>query len=573
MSESFERTLIRLRELANEFAAHNPTLAPYLGTQAASDPDVERLFEGVAYLTSLVERRLDDDFPEFIQTLAHLLFPQVLQPMPCATMVRFEPKGVLGAVAQVDAGVQLASIPVDGTRVLFRTTRALSVEPITLLGVRWEMNDGVPHALRLDFSIDGVAPNEWTANRVLFHLSGSLSEASRLMLLLARHVKQVQIGGSSGESVSLPPRVVSLPAFCAEASLLPQPANALPGLSLMRDYFALPERFLFVAVDGLRRWRERAEDGRFYIRFVLGEVPDWAHTMHEPSVMLNVTPAINLFEAQAHPVALDDLHAEYLVHVASAQAQRQTTLFCVEDVRGYANGKEVVFAPFGTFCADRPSYHVRLRPSVVPGRHDGYLGFPSVQDISGLASQGMNLSVSALCTHGTLAESLRTGELNQASDSSPARMTFSNISAMTPYRAPTLDDTLLWRLLSHMHGGYARMGDAAQFKQLLRLHMPTSRGGSIEAAQRRMIDAIERVELRPACRLMRGLPVEGTEMHITCRSDAFVHLGGMFLFGSVIDEYLAGSCALNTFTELTMTDSVHGQSLYWPPKIGHQRLL
>ncbi len=55
----------------------NPGLAPLLGIDSASDPDVERLLEGVAFLTGMVRQRLDDEFPEFIQELAQLLYPRL----------------------------------------------------------------------------------------------------------------------------------------------------------------------------------------------------------------------------------------------------------------------------------------------------------------------------------------------------------------------------------------------------------------------------------------------------------------------------------------------------------------
>jgi type VI secretion system protein ImpG len=41
----------------------------------------------------------------------------------------------------------------------------------------------------------------------------------------------------------------------------------------------------------------------------------------------------------------------------------------------------------------------------------------------------------------------------------------------------------------------------------------------------------------------------------------------------VLDEFLAGTIALNTFSALTLVDTVNGETLTWPAKIGRFRLL
>ena len=75
LNSHYQNELAQLRRLANEFAQTNPALAPLLGIDSASDPDVERLLEGVAFLTGMVRQRLDDEFPEFIQELANCSTP------------------------------------------------------------------------------------------------------------------------------------------------------------------------------------------------------------------------------------------------------------------------------------------------------------------------------------------------------------------------------------------------------------------------------------------------------------------------------------------------------------------
>ena len=85
----------------------------------SADPDVERLLEGVAFLTAMLRQKLDDEFPEIIHELVHLIWPHYLRPVPSATIMAFAPKPSLKQSLKIPAGVHVASVPVDGTPCLF----------------------------------------------------------------------------------------------------------------------------------------------------------------------------------------------------------------------------------------------------------------------------------------------------------------------------------------------------------------------------------------------------------------------------------------------------------------------
>ena len=99
----YQEELAQLKELGSEFAASHPALAPMLGGPS-SDPDVERLLEGVAFQTGLLRAKLDDDFPELIHDLARLVCPHFLRPIPATTMVAFAPKSSLTQSQTISGG-------------------------------------------------------------------------------------------------------------------------------------------------------------------------------------------------------------------------------------------------------------------------------------------------------------------------------------------------------------------------------------------------------------------------------------------------------------------------------------
>ena len=77
----YESELRNLRKLSREFSLANPALAPMLAS-SSTDPDVERLLEGVAFLTGLTRQKLEDDFPEFTQEPLWILMPHYLRGIP-----------------------------------------------------------------------------------------------------------------------------------------------------------------------------------------------------------------------------------------------------------------------------------------------------------------------------------------------------------------------------------------------------------------------------------------------------------------------------------------------------------
>ena len=80
-----------LKTLAVEFSKLHPALAPRLGDQSP-DPDVERLLEGVAFSTALLQQKLEDEFPEIVHGLMDLIFPHYLRPIPSSSIITFDPR-------------------------------------------------------------------------------------------------------------------------------------------------------------------------------------------------------------------------------------------------------------------------------------------------------------------------------------------------------------------------------------------------------------------------------------------------------------------------------------------------
>ena len=89
----YNRELQHLRGLGGEFAAEFPKIAGRLGLTGfeCTDPYVERLLEGFAFLAARVQLKIEDEFPTFTQHLLEMIYPHYLAPTPSMAVVQFQP--------------------------------------------------------------------------------------------------------------------------------------------------------------------------------------------------------------------------------------------------------------------------------------------------------------------------------------------------------------------------------------------------------------------------------------------------------------------------------------------------
>ena len=569
----YEDELNKLRSLAVEFAQANPALAPMLSDSSA-DPDVERLLEGVAFLTGLIRQKLDDEFPEFVQELANLLFPYYLRPIPASTLVCFTPKGPLGEPVRIAAGTELASIPVDGTSCRFRTCNELEVQPLSLTRARLDRAVGGAPRLVLEFELQGIDLERWNGDRLRLFLGSGYTEASKLLLLLSRHVISIRMGDERSWC-ELGRDALHLGGF--DDVMLPYPGHAFPGFRIVQEFLVQPEKFLFVDLTKLTRWTGRGKGSRFTIALTLDQVPDWMPEIRHDSFLLNVVPVINLFSHDAAPINHDHRVSEYRV-LPEGQNRHHYQIYSIDQVIGYQQGiaKERVYQPFGLLRPGRSgqalSYRTTTRPSAVGRDSEVFL---SINYAPSDALLPETLSIRTTCTNRNLPESLKLGDVSRPTSTSPERMSFQNIRPITPSLNPPGGEALLWRLIGLVSLNLLSIANAANLRAMLGLHIFGERSEQgLAAANRRRIEGIQDVSTTPETRLVgRGSVLRGQRVRITCRPDHFAGVGDMYLFGCVLDRFLANYAGINSYTRVELADAYSGAVFQWPPRLGQQPLL
>ncbi|MBV9892240.1 MAG: type VI secretion system baseplate subunit TssF, partial [Rhizobacter sp.] len=136
--------LAHLRDVGAEFAQEFPKIASRLGMEGmeVTDPYVERLLEGFAFLTARVQLKLESEHPRLIAHLLEATYPNFLAPVPSTLIARFavdpaDPNLVKGYVVPRGSAVVSELPRGQETRCEFSTAHAVTLWPIELVSAQY----------------------------------------------------------------------------------------------------------------------------------------------------------------------------------------------------------------------------------------------------------------------------------------------------------------------------------------------------------------------------------------------------------------------------------------------------
>lgn len=124
--------------MGKEFAAQYPKIASRLAldTTDIPDPYVERLLEGVSFLTARTQLKLDAEYPRFVQRILEVVYPDFINQKPAAAIVNLEPTNQYNAdvINLLERGKILRSLPIDEFKVScpFSVTKTTEILPLRI---------------------------------------------------------------------------------------------------------------------------------------------------------------------------------------------------------------------------------------------------------------------------------------------------------------------------------------------------------------------------------------------------------------------------------------------------------
>jgi len=622
MLHYYNRELQVIRELGAEFAKQYPKVAGRLSLDEFEcvDPYVERLLEGFAFLTARVRIKLDAEHAELTQHLLDVVYPNYLAPLPSMVVARMTPdmrqssllEGQLVPRQTVLRGRMGKG---DQTSCEYRTAHDVVLWPLELADAGYFSRSAaaidlpsqvrnVKATIRLTLSTGGVPLRKLDMDELPIWICGNEQLPMSLYEQLLADTRAIVVrpaGTTGSRQTVLPAENLTADGFAGADALLPQASQSFQGYRLMQEYFAFPQRFMFVRLKGLRQALADSDATRFEIIFTLDRATEGLDgRVSQANFALFCTPAINLFPKITDRVFLNDQDVEH--HVIpdrtrpldyEVHAVRQVTGYGAEDRSGQT------FFPFfaaydaiedeggaaAYFTTSRQVRRLSDREKRM-GARSSYLGsevFLSLVDAKQAPYRGdlRQLRIETLCTNRDLALQMPLG-LGDTDFSlgigAPVERVRCVAGPTTPLPSRAHESgTLLWRLVGSLTLNYLSLTDlsdgrgAMAIRDLLSLFVAEN-----DVVMRRQIDGLTSIRSR---RVVRRIPGDGPitfgrglEIGVTMDESAFDG-SGPFLLASVLKEFFAKYVSINSFAETALYGSNRGEIKRWPAIIGKRALL
>lgn len=616
----YERELSLLKDAAGRFAAQHPKIAARLnlGSETVADPHVERLLQGVAFLNARLHKRLDDDYPELTGGLLDLLYPHYLRPTPSMSIVEMQldaKQAALVAGHAVPRGTSIDTEPADGEPCRFRTCFDLRLWPLSVTDVRMA---GPPFRLPLVPPIATAAVLEvafetfqsqvrigdMPLGSLRLHLnSGAGTLLFKLYELLLTRCLGVVVstGPTDPQPVLLRgDRVVAAGLERSEAAI-PDDPRSFPGYRLLSEFFALPQKFMFVDVLGLSPGVLARVGPRMHLSFLLSATDRELERLVGPSaVRIGCTPIVNLFEQRLDPVRISGTRTDYPV-IPDARRPRGVEIHSIESVLASGPGERPVrvspiyAAGAATSTSDDPRRRLRwsaVRRLVEDERPDG--GFDRAGDtwISLLDERGgpadvsnLVLHIRAVCTNRNMADKLPFAvgrpRLHLEDGQGPVERIACLVrpTKSLRHRAGRGD---AWRIVSHLslnHLSLVDTGDgraAAALRDILALYLHDDLDDF--AQKQRWIQGIIGVRGRRVAARVGGDyggVAQGIEVTLQLDEERFSDHTA-YLFSTLIDRFLGAWVSINSFSRTVATSrqqESRREQWRWPPRAGSRTLV
>ncbi|MBS9439334.1 type VI secretion system baseplate subunit TssF [Photorhabdus noenieputensis] len=612
LEKYFREELDYLRQLGRQAAIEHPHLASFLSEQG-SDPDVERLLEGFAFLTGNLRAKIDDQFPELTHGLLHMLWPNYLRPTPSMTIIQYTPNdSAITKATQIQRGTQIKSRPLaddneddededtylsdtntqktgQGNRCTFTLCRDVWLFPMSIRDISVN-NSNEQGVIGLNFtSKTELTLQELQLDKLRFYLSGDDYSSTQLYFWLSYYLEDAKLVVGN-TTISLPDFDFVPVGFNREDALLPYPKNAYMGYRVLQEYFCFSEGFLFFDVTGIPKLPADLKTTDFTLNLYFSEALPPEIKIRQDTFRLHCVPAINLFPMDGEVIQLNGSQSEYPLRANYSHPDRYD-IFSIDKVESWLvgpDGKPKLsrdgrrsYVPFESFHhqieheSELNTRYFRIRIKESPFRKglEHYISFVRGDESQLLLSEE-NVSIRLTCTNRELPLQLRVGDIDYPLSGNSSFATFRNITRPSVPLYPLMSGEYHWSLISNMSLNYMTLLDKDALKAVLRTYdLPSRYNRQSSRSSQKRLDAIERIETRQIDRLFKGLPVRGSESTLYIRQQAFCSEGELYMFCNILSRFFALYASVNSFHMLKVINLDNQECYQWPEQTGQHALM
>jgi len=612
--EFYNQELKFIRETGAEFSKEYPKIAGRLGLDGfdCSDPYVERLLEGFAFLSARIHLKLDASFPKFTQHLMEQLFPTFLQPSPSMLIAQFNPdfeEGSLTEGVTIPRKTSLHSLLGKGeqTACEYRTSQEVTLWPIKLthaeyinaqelasytnnISLGFTPKSGIKITLE---AAPGVMFSEMSLDSLMLHIRGTESFPLYLFETLFKGYQGCLYKSSEAmwrkQEASTK---ITAHGYDKADALLPYCNKQFDGFRLLKEYFAFAKRYLFLSIDSLQATLSQCNEEKIQLIFLLEHNDSrLENLLSADNFALHCTPAINLFPKRAERINVSRVNNDF--HVVPDKLRPLDFEVCtIENIKGFSSGIDPTtqFLPlYGGVDSQKNQHNAYYTTSREArnlnvnqrkfGHRSSYIGteiYLSLVDPKNApyADSLRQLSVDTLCCNRDLPlmMPLGKGQTDFTIDTGAPCDSVRCVGEPTRPNSPLSEGNVAWDLINQLSINFLGISDdestsaLSKLKTLLGLMMNKK-----DHAQTKQVDGI--VDLKTyqiTSRLPFAGPIcfgRGVAIEITV--DELAYEGNStFMLGMILDQFFAQYVSINSFTQLILNSSDRREIYRWPIRIG-----
>ena len=530
----YNEELYFIRQMGKIFATNNPDVAGRLGLEGdnqCSDPYVERLLEGFAFLSSRIQLQYEEEFPKFTQHLLDVIYPDFLSPLPSMGMMQFNPD-TNGKLKEdgflVKRKTKLLSPRISPRKVQchFRTTQAVHLWPVKITAVDYLFPENMPGKIEQNLHPDVLDNTQGVIklslqttdenitfsdlkglDQLVLYLAGDGGQSGKLYEALLAHVEQIVLHNEHNNKTTLQflnKDSIKATGFDEDTALLPLTRRGFQGYRYLQEYFAERKRFMFVSLNNLQQTLPTFTKNTLDIYFLLNQRNDNLRPiLGLENIKLYCSPVINLFEKTADHVHLtkQPKKSQYRKNnkdvshylpghpiIIEKSQPRNFEIYRVLSVKGLGDyqREDTDFHPFyslhhSTLNTKKQSFYTLQRHSEIRAIRDkdsayqGNESYISIADDTGAlpySSKIKELTIKTLATNRGLPLYLQSGRFNftTPNDSLPVaqREGICNIENFTPPRPSHQAGKHTWKLINLLSLNHLSIADTGDNEESIK---------------------------------------------------------------------------------------------------------
>lgn len=618
----YNKELTFMREMSHEFAIQHPKIAKRLGMHGieVADPFVERLIEAFCFMSARTQLKLDAEFPLFTRRLLDIIYPNYTAPTPSMGVVQIQPSLKEGDFSHGYCVPRNSTFltpiaPGEVTRCEFRSGQDVQLWPFEVVEAHLtSLPPDMPsldhhrisahrlkEALRIKLKLPaGITFSQLEGfDRLPIYINGDERVVSHIFELLYSNCVATIIRGQQGGQTCntiISHDALSFDSLTPEQSLLPVAWNMFHGHNLVHEYFSCRQRFYFFTVTQLSAAAKNNDSDEMEIIILLDRQSQALATHVTPSLfLLHCTPVINLLPRRMDKLEINRKFNEF--HVLPDRSRPlDFEIYSIQRVFGQKveTSQEINFHPLFQAQHNDKDSHGRYFSTVRKmhrgkrntRKYDTRTAYAGTEVFLSLVDQQnapysddiRYLSIQALVTNRDLPR-LITAENNfslMMTESAPVSGARFLFQPSAP-RPPFADGESAWRLIRQLSYNYLPLSDMPHseggeaMRNMLRLFV-----SSADHEANTQIDALVGCKSEPVIRRLpgNGLLVygRGIRCSLTVDEEGFSGISP-YLFGMIMENYLARHAAINVFTETELLTLQRGRIGLWQPRHGRRGVL